>query len=133
LQSAGTVEVHFESVSCQSVIDEVASALSPLAVAKGLTFEVMPVPQDCIVQTDRRALSQILINLTNNAIKFTERGYVSLDVARRHGDRQARTESASATPVRAFPHRTRRGCSRHSSKSTARRPADMRERASGSI
>jgi protein-histidine pros-kinase len=89
---SGKVEVHFERVSCQTVIDEVASALSPLAVAKGLTFEVTPAPQDCIVQTDRRALSQILINLTNNAIKFTEKGHVSLDVARRDGDGRARTE-----------------------------------------
>jgi PAS domain S-box-containing protein len=89
---SGKVEVHFERVSCQTVIDEVASALSPLAVAKGLTFEVTPAPQDCIVQTDRRALSQILINLTNNAIKFTEKGHVSLDVARRDGDGWTRTE-----------------------------------------
>ena len=89
---SGKVELHFESVSCQSVIDEVSSALSPLAVAKGLTFEVTPAAQDFVVQTDRRALSQILINLTNNAIKFTERGHVSLDVAQRHVDARARTE-----------------------------------------
>jgi PAS domain S-box-containing protein len=89
---SGKVEVHFETVSCQSVIDEVASALSPLAVAKGLTFEVTPAAQDCLVQTDRRALSQILINLTNNAIKFTERGQVSLHVAHRHRDGRGCTE-----------------------------------------
>jgi signal transduction histidine kinase len=89
---SGKVELHFESVSCQSVIDEVSSALSPLAVAKGLTFEVTPAAQDCVVQTDRRALSQILINLTNNAIKFTERGHVSLDVAQCYVDARARTE-----------------------------------------
>jgi PAS domain S-box-containing protein len=89
---SGKVEVRFERVSCQGVIDEVASALSPLAVAKGLTFEVMPAPHDFVVQTDRRALGQILINLANNAIKFTERGYVRLDVAQRQVDGQARTE-----------------------------------------
>jgi signal transduction histidine kinase len=74
------------------VIDEVSSALSPLAVAKGLTFEVTPAAQDFVLQTDRRALSQILINLTNNAIKFTERGHVSLDVSQRHVDARVRTE-----------------------------------------
>jgi signal transduction histidine kinase len=89
---SGKVELHFESVSCQSVIDEVASALSPLAVAKGLTFEVTPTAPDLVVQTDRRALSQILINLTNNAIKFTERGHVSLEVAQRYVDARVRTE-----------------------------------------
>jgi PAS domain S-box-containing protein len=89
---SGNVEVHFETVSCQSVIDEVASTLSPLAAAKGLTFEVTPAAQDCLVQTDRRALSQILINLTNNAIKFTERGHVRLHVARRRRDGRECTE-----------------------------------------
>jgi PAS domain S-box-containing protein len=89
---SGKVEVHFERVSCQSVIDEVASALSPLAVAKGLTFAVTPAAEDFAVQTDRRALGQILINLTNNAIKFTESGRVSLDVAQRRFEAQARIE-----------------------------------------
>jgi protein-histidine pros-kinase len=32
------------------------------------------------VQTDRRALHQILLNLTNNAVKFTENGVVELSL-----------------------------------------------------
>ena len=38
---------------------------------------------DIRIQTDRRALSQVLINLLNNAIKFTESGHVSLQLTRR--------------------------------------------------
>jgi protein-histidine pros-kinase len=70
-------------VSCDSVVSEVASALKPLAEAKGLRFELRPSKHDLVVQTDRRALSQIIINLTNNAIKFTEKGSIRLEYAQR--------------------------------------------------
>jgi protein-histidine pros-kinase len=68
---SGKVELHFEVVSCQTVVQGVANALRPLAEGKGLVFETKVPAQECMVQTDRRALSQIRINLTNNAIKFT--------------------------------------------------------------
>ena len=46
----------------------------------------MIAPKDEIVlATDRRALSQIIINLTNNAIKFTEKGFVRVEVAKHDG------------------------------------------------
>ncbi|MCI0712092.1 MAG: PAS domain S-box protein [Chloroflexi bacterium] len=75
---SGKVELSFEPVVCQSVIAEVSATLRPLAEAKGLRFK-LEVPEEAIViQTDRRALGQIIINLTNNAIKFTEQGEVCL-------------------------------------------------------
>jgi len=79
---SGKVEMHVEDVACGGVVEEVAQALSPLAQAKGLEFKVDLPPQDVIVRTDRRALSQVLINLTNNAIKFTNTGRIELRVAR---------------------------------------------------
>src|SRR5262249_39661653 len=59
-----------------------ATALGPSAESKGLQFEVIVPDEDVAVATDRRAVSQIMINLTNNAIKFTEHGFVRIEVAR---------------------------------------------------
>jgi PAS domain S-box-containing protein len=89
---SGKVELHLESVVCQSVVQEVASSLRPLADAKGLAFESRVPKRDLVLRTDRRALSQILLNLTNNAIKFTETGTVRLEVVRRQRDGQAFAE-----------------------------------------
>jgi PAS domain S-box-containing protein len=80
---SGKVELHLAPVACYEVIDEVAANLCPLAEHKGLRFEVSMPAHDLVIRTDRRALSQILLNLLNNAIKFTERGQVRLEVARR--------------------------------------------------
>ncbi|MDR3387866.1 MAG: ATP-binding protein [Rudaea sp.] len=77
---SGKLELNVESITCQQVMEEVAGALRPAAVAKGLQFNVsMPAPE-VAVRADRRALSQILINLTNNAIKFTEHGSIMLEL-----------------------------------------------------
>jgi protein-histidine pros-kinase len=42
--------------------------------------------QDLMIRTDRRSLSQILLNLTYNAIKFTETGEVKVELRRNTQD-----------------------------------------------
>ena len=79
---AGKVELNLVPVDCVKVIEEVAASLRPQAEAKGLEFTVTA-PPGLTLRTDRRALSQIVINLTNNAIKFTERGSVRIRAQRR--------------------------------------------------
>jgi len=80
---SGKVELNFENIDCAGVVNEVADTLRPLAKEKGLRFEVR-VPENIVVKIDRRAFSQILINLVNNAIKFTNKGGVRIDVHRKH-------------------------------------------------
>jgi protein-histidine pros-kinase len=83
---SGKVELSFEIVNCESVISEVAATLRPLAEAKGLQFGIDMPTNPVAIQTDRRALGQIIINLTNNAIKFTDKGQVHLKIEQHQSD-----------------------------------------------
>ncbi|MEQ1854377.1 MAG: ATP-binding protein, partial [Chthoniobacteraceae bacterium] len=83
---SGTVEMRFAPVACGEVVREVADTLKPLAEARGLKLEVLLPAEEIIRPSNRRALSQILINLANNALKFTEKGRVTIDLRRRTED-----------------------------------------------
>jgi len=81
---AGKVELNLELVRCQNVLEEVATALRPQAESKGLHLQVITPPSDIFIQTDHRLLSQILLNLANNAIKFTDYGEVRIELCTPH-------------------------------------------------
>ncbi len=87
---AGKVELALEPVECRSVLEEVATVLKPQADAKGLLLELDLPEGGTTVRTDRRALSQIVLNLANNAIKFTEKGGVCVQYQerKRNGNRE---------------------------------------------
>jgi two-component system, sensor histidine kinase and response regulator len=93
---SGKATIHLESLVCQGVIDEVLTSLRPLAEAKGLQFEAKIPAQDVVVWADRRGLSQILINLVSNAIKFTEQGIVRLELSQYHANGHMLTEISVA-------------------------------------
>jgi protein-histidine pros-kinase len=77
---SGNVEMNLTAVPCRPIVDEVAATLRPAAEEKGLRLETRLPTNDVDAQTDRRAVQQILINLTNNAIKFTAAGTVSIEM-----------------------------------------------------
>lgn len=89
---SGRVELKYELVVCQNVAQEVLNALRPLAESKHLIFEANMPAQNLAVLTDRRALQQILLNLANNALKFTEHGSVQLKMVRRQTREQGYIE-----------------------------------------
>jgi PAS domain S-box-containing protein len=79
---AGRETVETEPVEIAELVEEVSAVVEPLAAEKGLRFVAAAPPADP-VSTDPRKLRQILINLLGNAVKFTERGEVALEVEHR--------------------------------------------------
>lgn len=69
-----------ETLDCRAIVEDVRTTLRPLAEGKGLKFEVRLPAGEMLVQTDRRSLTQILINLANNAIKFTNKGSIRIEL-----------------------------------------------------
>ncbi|HWM84259.1 MAG TPA: response regulator, partial [Kofleriaceae bacterium] len=76
---SGKQELLYEALALTEVASYVRQMFEPLAMQKGLAFEVDMVgtlPQE--IRADRTKLDQILKNLVSNAIKFTERGRVAV-------------------------------------------------------
>jgi len=64
------------------IIHELEDMFTKQAARKNLAFTVSDhVPKPFIINIDGLRLKQILINLCSNAIKFTEEGWVTLDIA----------------------------------------------------
>ncbi|HEX2778957.1 MAG TPA: ATP-binding protein [Gemmatimonadaceae bacterium] len=80
----GRMDREIETVDLDSVLDGVATVVEPAAEAKGLRVDIVAARNVPKIETDPRHLRQILLNLTANAIKFTERGTVTV-VAKRAG------------------------------------------------
>lgn len=70
--------------SPEELIQSVAELLAPRAQEKGLEIVASPGPGGAgLVSGDDGRIRQILFNLAGNAVKFTERGGVTLQVGRR--------------------------------------------------
>lgn len=77
-------KLEFESIPTAlfAVLAHIESIVEKRAGDKGLAFHLeyqYPLPSQ--VYTDPSRLKQILFNLTNNALKFTEQGYIGISVA----------------------------------------------------
>ncbi len=75
---AGQLEVRAEPFDLPESLARVTGSVRPLAEKKGLELVAEFAPGLGQMTGDRRRVEQILLNLLNNAIKFTERGRVTL-------------------------------------------------------
>jgi signal transduction histidine kinase len=75
---AGQLTLTLDEYAVQSVVEAVVSVTQPLARAKGLDLQTS-IPEDLpLGRGDERRLTQVLLNLVGNAIKFTDAGSVRI-------------------------------------------------------
>ena len=84
---AGKFSLSPHDCSLRSLLGDVCDMISFAAEKKGLQF-ILEVNDDLpeYIFCDEQRLRQVLINLLNNAVKFTERGFVSLSADRLSGE-----------------------------------------------
>jgi len=76
---SGRLKIAARPLHLQRLLQEVLSLMAPSAEAKGLALRLVLAPDlPQWVQADGKRLRQILFNLMSNAVKFTDRGEVSL-------------------------------------------------------
>ena len=77
---AGRMELSLAEYSVQDIVDTVRASLQSLAAEKGLKF-VADVQEDLPLATgDGKRITQCLLNLAGNALKFTRQGCVEIGV-----------------------------------------------------
>ncbi len=86
----GRIDLESEPFSLRSCIEDVLDIVAPTACRKNLELTYL-YPDDLpqIVLGDSTRVRQILLNLLGNAVKFTARGEVHVEVRRLAGDKPA--------------------------------------------
>ncbi len=78
---AGQVELAREPYDMRAIIEKSVEKMRPLAEKKGLSLVTVVASSVGQMTGDRRRVEQVLINLVNNAVKFTEQGEVRIECA----------------------------------------------------
>jgi signal transduction histidine kinase len=80
---SGKMNLIIEKFNIQEIFEEVISITSPQASEKKLTLKIdTKSDQDVEVSADRTRIRQVMINLVNNALKFTEKGKITIRAVR---------------------------------------------------
>ena len=76
---AGQLTLSLADYSLSEIVNTVVTAMEPLAAGKGLALRVALDSGLPLARGDDRRLSQVLLNLVGNAVKFTDAGEVRIE------------------------------------------------------
>jgi signal transduction histidine kinase len=82
----GRMAVDSQLVNVGALVDAVATVIEPMASAKRLHVDVVVARDIPELHTDPGHVRQILLNLVANAVKFTERGTITIVARRQDAD-----------------------------------------------
>ena len=80
---AGKVKMNFVDTDLLAIVEEAVTTMKPAADLKGLFLKTQYRVKKCIIECDHDYIMQVLLNLINNGIKFTEKGGVAISVINR--------------------------------------------------
>jgi signal transduction histidine kinase len=85
---SGRMNLHPEAFRIHELLEEVFSITAPLASEKNLSLHIADESdREIEVYADNTRIRQVMINLVNNSIKFTEQGKITLSVKHIDGAR----------------------------------------------
>ena len=87
---AGEIDVEFSVFDPAELSTIVNEVFSPLAEKKGITLATDVRAAGKMIRSDVGKIRQVLINLVGNALKFTQRGVVAVDIDYEGGDQNGR-------------------------------------------
>ena len=79
---AGQLNLSFASFELRTSIEKMVALVSPMAEKKGIGLSLDVADNVETATTDQRRLEQVILNLLNNAVKFTEKGHVRISCRR---------------------------------------------------
>jgi signal transduction histidine kinase/DNA-binding response OmpR family regulator/CHASE3 domain sensor protein len=83
---AGKMELEFLDTSTKEVSDSLKDLFAEVAREKNIEFKIVSQDAPLVIKTDKMRLEQILKNLISNAIKFTSKGAVTLEIKKNPAD-----------------------------------------------
>jgi heavy metal sensor kinase len=98
------LKLHKEEIDLSLLLEDIAHSLHPLAESKGLNLNC-DLPPSLIISGDTDHLIRLVVNLLDNAIKYTERGTITLSAHGNDGTAAIEvTDTGIGIPPEHLPH-----------------------------